>query len=113
MQIVFAASECAPFAKTGGLADVIGALPLEILKLGHEVSVYLPLYAVVRQQIAGNLTYAIRSITIPTPHGNRFAGIVDGGERNGIKFYFVDCPEMFDRQGIYGNNGDSYGDNAE
>ncbi|MGC1421283.1 MAG: glycogen synthase GlgA [Terracidiphilus sp.] len=113
MQIVFAASESLPFAKTGGLADVVGALPQEILKLGHEVSVYLPLYATVRPQLPSELKYAIHSITIPFPHGNRFAGIVDGGERDGVKFYFVDCPEMFDRQGLYGNNGDSYGDNAE
>ncbi len=113
MQIVFAASECVPFAKTGGLADVVGALSKEILKLGHEVSVYLPLYTAVRPHLDGDLKYAIRSVTVPFPHGNRFAGIVDGGLRDGVKFYFVDCPEMFDRQGLYGNNGDTYSDNAE
>jgi len=113
MQIVFAAPESVPFAKTGGLADVVGALSKEILKLGHEVAVYLPLYAAVRPHLIGEIKYAVRSITIPFPRGNRFVGIVDGGERDGVKFYFVDCPEMFDRQGLYGNNGDSYGDNAE
>ncbi|MGA9587874.1 MAG: glycogen/starch synthase, partial [Terracidiphilus sp.] len=113
MQIIFAASESLPFAKTGGLADVMGALPKEILKLGHQVTVYLPLYATVRSHLVGEVNYAIRSITIPFPHGNRFVGIADGGERDGVKFYFVDCPEMFDRQGLYGDNGDSYGDNAE
>lgn len=113
MQIVFAASEAVPFAKTGGLADVVGALPQEILKLNHDVSVYLPLYAEVREQLQSAIHYAVRSITIPFPHGNRFAGIVDGGIRGGVKFYFVDCPEMFDRKGLYGNNGDSYSDNAE
>jgi len=113
MQIVFAASESVPFAKSGGLADVVGALPQEILKLGHEITVYLPLYAAVRPHLIGEPKYAVRSITIPFPHGNRFVGIVDGGERDGVKFSFVDCPEMFDRQGIYGNNGDTYGDNAE
>ena len=113
MQIVFAASEAVPFAKTGGLADVVGALPQEIAKLGHEVTVYLPLYRAVREHLGGEPKYAVRSITIPFPHGNRFVGIVDGGVRNGVKFYFVDCPEFFDRTGVYGNNGDSYGDNAE
>lgn len=113
MRIVFAASEAVPFAKTGGLADVMGALPQEILKLNHEVAVYLPLYSEVRQHLNDEPRYASRSITIPSPHGNRFAGIVDGGLRDGVKFYFVDCPEMFDRKGLYGNNGDSYGDNAE
>lgn len=113
MQIVFAASEAVPFAKTGGLADVVGALPQQILKLGHEVTVYLPLYREVQQHLNGGPTYAVRSITIPFPHRNRFVGIVDGGVRDGVKFYFVDCPELFDRQGLYGNNGDTYGDNAE
>ena len=113
MQIVFAASEAVPFAKTGGLADVVGALPQEIARLGHEVTVYLPLYREVHQHLGAELKYAVRSVTIPFPHGNRFAGIVEGGVREGVKFYFVDCPELFDRQGIYGNNGDSYGDNAE
>ena len=113
MHIVFAASEAVPFAKTGGLADVVGALPREVAKLGYEVSVYLPLYASVRPHLEKELQYVSRSITIPFPHGNRFAGIVDGGVRDGVRFYFVDCPEFFDRQGIYGNNGDSYTDNAE
>ncbi|HET6168561.1 MAG TPA: glycogen synthase GlgA [Terracidiphilus sp.] len=113
MHIVFAASEAVPFAKTGGLADVVGALPQEIAKLGNQVSVYLPLYASVRPLLEKELTYAVRSITIPFPHSNRFVGIVDGGLRDGVQFYFIDCPEFFDRQGLYGNNGDSYPDNAE
>jgi starch synthase len=113
MQIVFAASEAVPFAKSGGLADVVGALPQEILKLNHDVTVYLPLYTEIREKLQSAIRYAAPSITIPFPHGNRFAGIVDGGVREGVKFYFVDCPEMFDRKGLYGNNGDSYSDNAE
>jgi len=113
MQIVFAASEAAPFAKTGGLADVVDALPREIAKQGHQVSVFLPLYSSIRSHIDKDLQYAVRSITIPFQHGNRFAGIVDGGTREDVQYYFVDCPEFFDRQGLYGNNGDSYGDNAE
>jgi len=98
MHIVFAASECVPFAKTGGLADVVGALPPELKKLGHEVTVYLPLYAGVkahlRTQIKGEWTYAVRSITIPFESYNRFVGIVDGGTRGGVQYYFVDCPEL-------------------
>ena len=44
MKILFAASECVPFVKTGGLADVVGALPKEILKAGEDIRVILPLY---------------------------------------------------------------------
>jgi len=113
MHIVFAASECAPFAKTGGLADVVGALPPELVKLGHEVTVYLPLYAAVRPHIEGEWKYAIRSITIPFQYYNRFAGIVDGGRRDGVQYYFVDCPELFDRQDLYGSRTGEYADNWE
>jgi starch synthase len=113
MHIVFAASECVPFAKTGGLADVVGALPPELVKLGHEVTVYLPLYAGVKPHIEGEWKYAVRSITIPFEHYNRFVGIVDGGRRGGVQYYFVDCPELFDRQGLYGTRAGDYSDNWE
>jgi starch synthase len=113
MHIVIAASECFPFAKTGGLADVIGALPPELAKLGHEVAVYLPLYACVRRQLPGKLTYAVGSIDIPLRDYSRFAGIVDGGKRAGVQYYFVDCPELFEREGLYGTGGSDYPDNAE
>jgi starch synthase len=113
MHIVFAASECVPFAKTGGLADVVGALPPELVKLGHQVTVYLPLYASVRRHLEGELKYAVRSITIPFEYYNRFAGIVDGGQRDGVQYYFVECPEMFDREGFYGTKSGDYPDNAE
>ncbi len=113
MQIAFVASECVPFVKTGGLADVVGALPPEIAKLGHDVTVYLPLYAGVRPHLEGEWKYVIRSITIPFQYYNRFVGIVDGGRRNGVQYYFVDCPEMFDRQGLYTTRTGDYPDNAE
>lgn len=113
MHIVFASSECVPFAKTGGLADVVGALPPELVKLGHQVTVYLPLYAAVRPHLPGEWTYAVRSITIPFEYYNRFVGIVDGGVRNGVQYYFVDCPDLYDRQGLYGANGGDYPNNWE
>ena len=113
MQIVFAASECVPFVKTGGLADVVGALAPEIAKLGHDVTVYIPLYSQVRPHIKGEWKYVARSITIPFQHYNRFVGIVDGGKRDGVQYHLVDCPELFDRQDLYGTRTGEYGDNAE
>ncbi len=113
MQIVFAASECTPFAKTGGLADVMGALPRELVKLGHEVAVYMPLYTRVRKFLESEPKVAVRSLTIPFRFYNRFAGVVDGGLRDGVKFYFIECPGLFDREELYGSGGDEYGDNAE
>jgi starch synthase len=113
MQVTFAASESAPLAKTGGLADVVGALPRELAKLGHKIAVYLPFYAGVRRQMKAEPTYAVRSITIPFLYYNRFVGVVDGGTRDGVQYYFIDCPELFDRNELYGPAGGEYADNAE
>jgi len=113
MRIVFAASECVPFAKSGGLADVVGALPPALEKLGHEVTVYVPLYAPVKRHLADEWKYAVRSITIPFESYNRYAGIVDGGKRDGVQYYFVDCPELFDREEMYGPKGGEFPNNWE
>ncbi|MGB0065342.1 MAG: glycogen synthase GlgA [Terracidiphilus sp.] len=113
MNIAFVASECAPLVKTGGLADVVGALPRELAKLGHKITVYLPLYARIRRQIADEPKYAARSITIPFRYYNRFVGVIDGGTRDGVNYLFIDCPELFDRAELYGAAGVDYTDNAE
>jgi len=113
MQIAFAASECTPFAKTGGLADVVGALPRELVKMGHELSVYLPFYARIRKQFEEEPKVLIRSLTIPFRSYNRFVGALDGGLRDGVQYYFIDCPELFDRKELYGPSGGEYADNAE
>ena len=62
MHIVFAASECVPFSKTGGLADVVGALPRALVAAGHQVSVYLPRY---RETLLQDPKAVVKSITIP------------------------------------------------
>jgi len=113
MRIVVAASECTPFAKTGGLADVVGALPPELAKLGHEVTVYLPLYTRVRKFLKAEPEYVVRSLTIPFRYYNRFVGVVNGGKRDGVQYYFIESPELFDRQELYGPKGGEYSDNAE
>ncbi|MFZ0663191.1 MAG: glycogen synthase GlgA [Acidobacteriaceae bacterium] len=112
MHIVFAVSECVPYAKTGRLAEVAAAIPREIVKLGHRATVYLPYYRQVREHAPGNKT-AIPSITIPFQSYNRFAAVLDGGVHDGVQFYFVDCPEMFDRESLYGTLAGEYPDNWE
>ncbi len=112
MHIVYAASECVPFAKTGGLADVVGALPREMARQGHRVTVYLPYYRQVQKHMPDR-RIAIPSITIPFHSYNRFVTVLDGGMREGVQFYFFDCPELFDREGLYGAQGGEYSDNAE
>ncbi len=95
MKIAWIASEAFPFVKVGGLADVVGSLPLELARLGHQVRVFLPWYARLSQQ--------------PTPIGEvhfqfrgqeQRAGLA-GLEREGVEFVFVGLSD-FDRARIYG-----------
>src|ERR1700719_1053488 len=110
MNIVFAASEGVPFSKTGGLADVVGALPRALASLGHQVSVYLPRY---KQTKLTDAAVAVPSITIPFDDKYRFASVVSGGSQSGVRFYFVDFPEYFERDALYGTPAGDYPDNAE
>ena len=112
MDIVFAASECAPWAKTGGLADVVSALPKTLAKMGHRLRVFLPYYRQVAKA-APNAAVVLPSITIPYPSYSRFARILDGGQADGVQTYFVDSPELFDRESFYGTPSGDYPDNAE
>jgi starch synthase len=110
MHITFAASEGVPFSKTGGLADVVGALPRALAALGHHVSVFLPRY---RQTKLSDPATVVRSITVPFDDKYRFASVVSGGSQGGVRFYFVECPEYFDRDALYGTAKGDYPDNAE
>ncbi len=112
MHIVFAASECTPWAKTGGLADVVSALPRTFAKMGHKISVFIPYYRQVAK-IVPNAPVVLPSVTIPFPSYNRFVRILDGGVAAGVQTYFVDCPELFDRESFYATPSGDYPDNAE
>ncbi len=108
MKIAFVASECVPYSKTGGLADVVGALPKALAGSGHQVQVIIPRY---RGTQPGGVVPGGHSITIPLASGWHFASIQDGGTDNGVEHYLVDAPEFFDRQGLYQERGVDYPDN--
>src|SRR5437588_12405821 len=110
MHIAFAASECVPFSKTGGLADVVGALPRALAAAGHQVSVYLPRYRMTKLKDAQTV---VRSITVPFDDRYRFCSVVSGGKHSGVHFYFVDYPPFFERDALYGTPAGGYPDNAE
>src|SRR5580658_9620399 len=110
MHIAFAASEGVPFSKTGGLADVVGALPGALAALGHQVSVYLPRY---RQTKLSDPATVMRSVTVPFDDEYRFSSVVGGVIQGGVKFYFVEYPQYFDRDYLYGTSAGDYPDNAE
>ena len=110
MHVAFIASECVPFSKTGGLADVVGALPRALAAMGQKVSVFLPKYRQTRLEAA---TCVVRSITVPFDDRYRFCSILDGGVHDNIQYYFIDYPPFFDREGLYGTALGDYHDNAE
>lgn len=113
MKIVFVSSEVVPFAKTGGLADVCGTLPIELEKLGHQVVVFLPAYRSIWQSA---LPIDIVPIKFAIPIGTK---MVEGGllratlPNSKVEVYFVDQPAYFDRPALYGVDGEDYHDNCE
>src|SRR3974390_407515 len=108
MRILFVASEALPYAKTGGLADVIEALPKALVKLGHEAAVFLPRYRGVKSN-----KVILPSVTIAQGPRLRFPAIMDGCVLHRVHYFFLDDPSCFDRDGIYGDKIHEYPDNAE
>lgn len=108
MKIAFAASEVFPYAKTGGLADVAGALPIELSKLGHEVKVFMPKYNTFGEAEYG-LHYQWDIGEIPV----RVVGYAHPVHvhtallpNSNVQVYFVDCPHYFHRYRVYTNDWD-------
>lgn len=108
MKILFVSSEGLPYSKTGGLADVVEALPKTLVELGHEVAVLLPRYR--DNKIISTL---IPSVTVALGDRLRFPAIGEGQPVNGVRYFFVDDPAFFDRAQLYGDKGVDYPDNAE
>jgi starch synthase len=99
MNILMVASEAAPFAKTGGLADVMGALPPALAARGENVAVVMPAYR--ENTYPGPLREAYARMRIPIDRGYE-AQILHTEDRD-VTFYFVNCPALFDREGFYGH----------
>src|SRR3954451_5635161 len=102
--VLFVGSEAQPFAKTGGLADVLGALPPALQRLGWDATVVLPRY---RGVTAGTLVD-----TFPVSSGGftRNTGFYEAPLADGARAVLVDCPELYDRAGIYGPDTTDYPD---
>ncbi len=104
MKILFAASECVPFAKTGGLADVVGALPKQIKKAGEDIRVIMPLYSAIDQKWRDQMEHVV-FFYINLGWRRQYVGI-EKLTYDGITFYFVDNKQYFQRNYIYGLGGD-------
>lgn len=100
MKILFVASEAHPFIKTGGLGDVIGALPLSLKNLSNDVRVIIPNYKDIKEEIKSNLKY-IDNFRVNVGWRNQYCGIFEY-DCEGVKFYLIDNEYYFKRGGLYG-----------
>lgn len=113
MNILLASSEVVPFAKTGGLADVCGALPVELARLGHNAAVILPAFRCTRQSgrpIEGT------GIQFDVPIGSRIVRgrlLKSSLPDSEVPVYLVEQDDYYDRPQLYRDNGEDYRDNCE
>jgi starch synthase len=110
LKILYLSAEVVPFVKTGGLADVAGALPKAIRSLGHDIRVAMPRYGRIEPERFG-LTRAVESLSVCMDERGEEAAILRGSIGTGeaeTPVYFVENARYFDRQGIY-----MYPDDAE
>jgi starch synthase len=113
MHVVVVASEAVPFAKTGGLGDVVGALPPALEQQGHAATIFVPCYR--RAWTAGPaLSSTGLTLRIPigpqTIEGHVYESRLPGSN---VSVYLIDQPRYFDRDGLYGQHGKDYDDNCE
>lgn len=114
MNIVFLTSEVVPFAKTGGLADVCGALPIEVSRLGHRCSIIMPAFRGVERSGIDiqptDISFAI-PLSADKLVGGRLLHAKLGGSE--VDVWLIDQPQYFDRPALYGESGFDYHDNGE
>ena len=111
LRIVMAASEAVPYSKSGGLADVGGALPLHLARLGHEVTLFLPYYRETRQRLP-RLPRATPPIDLPFPGHDVRVEILRHEPAPGLTVLLVREDGAFDRPRLYGTADGDYWDNG-
>lgn len=105
LRILMIASEAQPFSKTGGLADVATALPKALCQLGHDVTLITPRYrGVTDGPIVASLSLEVA--------GHRFDARLMQAPFDGARVLLLDCPELYDRNGIYYDANGDFADNA-
>lgn len=100
LKILLLSAEVVPFAKTGGLADVAGALPKALKELGHDVRVAMPRYGFIDRQ-KFNLNQILPELTVPMNSQTENASIWEGKIGEFVPIYMVDNGKYYDREGIY------------
>src|SRR5579862_6525628 len=105
LKVLFVAAEGAPYVKTGGPADVIGALPRALHRMGHDVRVMLPRYKNIDPERWG-LTTALTGLAVPIGQQHEQVDVLVTTQGDGVPVYFVDAPHYFQREKLYGYNDD-------
>ena len=111
VKIAFVASECAPYAKTGGLADVVAALPKSLMRLGHEARIIMPLYGSIDRAKYG-IEYVSSSCIHMGAGEENWVGIHTAKLDGTVPVWFVEYDRFFARPGIYHEAWGEYLDNA-
>jgi starch synthase len=112
MRILLASSEVHPYSKTGGLADMVGALAKALAHVGHRVGVVTPLYAGIRERFP-QLTRLEMPLEFPLGTQQVRGETWSLESTEGLTVYFVDQPTFYDRADLYQAEGADYPDNAE
>src|ERR1041385_5924560 len=110
MRILLVSSEIHPYSKTGGLADMVGALAKSLARAGHQVGIVTPLYLGIREQLPDLKLF--QALDLPLG-AQRLRGEVWSIEpRPGLTVYFLDQPSLYHRTALYQVHGVDYPDNA-
>ncbi len=112
MNILLAASEYAPYASTGVFGESVRSLAIELAAQGHEVNVVLPFYRSAREVAGKSARRTGANFSIPVGSASLSAEIRELQLKDGVRIYFVERDEFFDRSGIYGADGRDYQDNS-
>lgn len=105
MKVLYASSEAYPFAMSGGLADVAGALPKALRKRFVGCRVVMPLYSSISEELKEKMTF-ICSITVPVSWRRQYCGIFEA-HVDGVIYYLIDNQYYFKRDGLYGHYDDA------
>ena len=111
MRVAIVSSEAAPFAKTGGLADMVGSLAAALARRGLDVTLVLPAYRCVLER--GDVAATGMAFSVPAAGGTEQVEILAGVGGEGAQARFVRVDRFFDRDGLYGRGGTEYADNAD
>jgi starch synthase len=108
LRVLFAVSECVPLAKTGGLGDVAGALPLALHRRGHDVRVVMPRYKSTKRfpAVRHPAPYGV-----PTGQGEKWVAVYETRLEDAVPVYLLEHDALYDRDGVYGDQTGEFGDN--